>query len=449
MPYKRYGIHSNEVLDRYFYYNPKDFVWMCRLTDTPACENAVQEIEQQLENESDLNFRGLLSDKVIYIRGHWVPLVHANGVSNEEQALVELAQNTMLLHSTLEDEWLMSTTTINEGTKGCRNRFAVDTGTPRLKPLILSSTHPAKSQGEHMFVPSITVQPATMEQDVKNLEADAVASAHLTREEDVHQEDAHHTEMTDASAHSDDDDKERLSSSGTGDALTDDEACHSECIKVACRRDMQVTGEGEGSNGEESWAPEDEVNEDTFINSNCSKETEDLAEEQGMVEEGDKNVTNTEEKPERTTQKGGRRYKGIIARERSTGEIIPIQIVGETWLEQEHRTMVIVLEDMTNGQIEVTTYNEAQGIVTRKIEDTDGHLRTVCEDLLELATIHVGQEEDSEEERIYTFIEDDDNRRPTTRRTVRFVEQREQRPCSGNSIHEDDEPMGWSEDVSE
>ena len=44
MPYKRYGIHSNEVLDRYFYYSPKDFVWMCRLTDTPACENAVREI---------------------------------------------------------------------------------------------------------------------------------------------------------------------------------------------------------------------------------------------------------------------------------------------------------------------------------------------------------------------------------------------------------------------
>jgi hypothetical protein len=42
MPYKHYGIHSNEVLDRYFYYNPKDFIWMCCLTDTPACENAVQ-----------------------------------------------------------------------------------------------------------------------------------------------------------------------------------------------------------------------------------------------------------------------------------------------------------------------------------------------------------------------------------------------------------------------
>jgi hypothetical protein len=330
MPYKCYGIHSNEVLDRYFYYNPKDFIWMCRLTDTPACKNAVQEIEQQLENESDLNFRGLLSDKVIYIRGHWVPLVHANGVSGEEQALVKLAQNTMLLHSILKDEWLMSTTTINEGTKGCYNRFTVETGTPRLKPLILRLTHPVESQGEHMFVPSITVQPATMEQDVKNLEADAVASAHLTKEEDMHQEDAHHTETTDTSAHSDDDDEARLSSNVTGDALSDDEACHSEGIKAACRLDMQAARESEGSNREESRAPEDEMNEDMFINSNCSEETEDLAEEQGMVEESDENITNTEEKTERTTQNGGRRYKGIIARERSTGEIIPIQIVGET-----------------------------------------------------------------------------------------------------------------------
>jgi hypothetical protein len=67
MPYKCYGIHSNKVLDRYFYYNPKVFLWMCHLTDTPACENAVHEIEQQLETKHDLNFQGLLSDKVIYI----------------------------------------------------------------------------------------------------------------------------------------------------------------------------------------------------------------------------------------------------------------------------------------------------------------------------------------------------------------------------------------------
>ena len=90
---------------------------MCWLTNTPACKNAVQKIEQQLKSECNLDFRGLLSDKVVYIRGHWVPLVQANGVSDEEQALVELTHNTVLLHSTLECEWLLSTTAIDEGTK--------------------------------------------------------------------------------------------------------------------------------------------------------------------------------------------------------------------------------------------------------------------------------------------------------------------------------------------
>ena len=56
MLFKRYGIHSNKVLDRYFYYNPKDFIWMCCSTDTPACEAAAAEIEQQLKFEKDLNF---------------------------------------------------------------------------------------------------------------------------------------------------------------------------------------------------------------------------------------------------------------------------------------------------------------------------------------------------------------------------------------------------------
>ena len=137
MPFKRYGVHSNEVLNKYFYYNPKDFVWMCRLTDMPACEIAASEIEQQLENEHDLDFRGLLSDKVIYIRGHWVPLVHANGVSEEERALDELARDAMQLHSAREYKWLLPTTAIDEGTKRCRDGCVVEKNPPRLKPLIL------------------------------------------------------------------------------------------------------------------------------------------------------------------------------------------------------------------------------------------------------------------------------------------------------------------------
>ena len=135
------------MLNEYFYYNPKDFI-----TETPACENAVCEIEQQLENEHDLDFRGLLSDKVIYIRGHWVPLVHANGVSEEERALDKLARDAMQLHSTLEYERLLPTTAIDEGTKRCRDGRVVEKSPPRLKPLILCSPRPARNQGEHMSV---------------------------------------------------------------------------------------------------------------------------------------------------------------------------------------------------------------------------------------------------------------------------------------------------------
>ena len=90
MPYKCYGIHSNEVLDKYFYYNPYNFIWMCYLTGTPACEATVSEIEQQLESKGDLNFQGLLSDKVEYVRG-WVPLGKPDGISEDEQGWIELA----------------------------------------------------------------------------------------------------------------------------------------------------------------------------------------------------------------------------------------------------------------------------------------------------------------------------------------------------------------------
>jgi hypothetical protein len=127
----------------------------------------VCEIEQQLETEHDLDFRGLLSDKVIYIRGHWVPLVHANGVSEEERALVELARDTMQLHNVLESEWLLSTTAINVGTIGCHDGRIMEKSSPTLKPFILSSPHPAEKQGEHMFIPPSSALTTTRDNAVK------------------------------------------------------------------------------------------------------------------------------------------------------------------------------------------------------------------------------------------------------------------------------------------
>ena len=103
MLFKHYSVHSNEGLDRYFYYNPMDFIWMCHLTDTPACKAAAAEIKQQLEIEKDLNFWGILNDKIVYTKGHWVPL---EGTNRREEEIYQ---------------WVSSTTHVDEGTKMCQN----------------------------------------------------------------------------------------------------------------------------------------------------------------------------------------------------------------------------------------------------------------------------------------------------------------------------------------
>ena len=121
--FKCYGIHSNKVLNKYFYYNPRDFVWMSRVTDTPACEVAVSEIKQQLECDGDLDFWDLLNDKVVYIQGYWIPLGDSNGTCNKEEDLTKLAWDAMQLHSMLEAEWLLTTTAIDKGTNWCHDRL--------------------------------------------------------------------------------------------------------------------------------------------------------------------------------------------------------------------------------------------------------------------------------------------------------------------------------------
>jgi hypothetical protein len=128
-------------------------MWMCRQTDKPACDLAVAEVEQQLETEEDHDFRGLLNDRVLYSDGLWVPLVDSNGTDHKDQHLVGLARDAMQLHSILEDDWMLSTMSINEGTKWHHDETVLEDRALFPKPLILSSAHPLKKQGEHMFIP--------------------------------------------------------------------------------------------------------------------------------------------------------------------------------------------------------------------------------------------------------------------------------------------------------
>jgi len=83
-------------------------------------------------------------------------------MGNKEQSLSELAQDAMQLHSMLEDEWLLSTMTIDEGTEWCHDRSAVENKCPTLKPLTLCPPHLLECYGEHMFMPS-TLRQLTIE----------------------------------------------------------------------------------------------------------------------------------------------------------------------------------------------------------------------------------------------------------------------------------------------
>jgi hypothetical protein len=157
---------SHVIVDLIGQLSPNDFTWMCCLTDTPACEIVVAKIEQKLKLEGDLDFRGLVSDKIAYIGGHWVLLVHANGVS-DEQAKVELVWGAMHVHSMLDSKPLLSTMLVNEDTKWCHDKVVVENRAPCYIPLILEPAHTLEMHGEHMIMPTVSRQPAFEQADTR------------------------------------------------------------------------------------------------------------------------------------------------------------------------------------------------------------------------------------------------------------------------------------------
>jgi hypothetical protein len=112
-----------------------------------------------------------LSDRVVFTKGHWILLVGANGISYEDQGLVDLVQNATQLHSRLEDKWLLSTTTVDKSTEWCHDKPAVESGCPAIKPLALHSPCLLESYGEHMFMTQ-TLQWLAVEQVVESLAED-------------------------------------------------------------------------------------------------------------------------------------------------------------------------------------------------------------------------------------------------------------------------------------
>src|ERR1700679_3454822 len=101
----------------------------------------VHSIEQELEKRGDLCYRGLLSDKVIFRSGQWIPVASANSSKKED---------TMQLHSRKKDNRLRSTAAVDESTRWCRDRTAVENGLPVRKSPNPCPPHPVENHGEHM-----------------------------------------------------------------------------------------------------------------------------------------------------------------------------------------------------------------------------------------------------------------------------------------------------------
>jgi hypothetical protein len=82
IPYKKYGIHSSDIVNVDYFFSPIYYVWISRTTGEPVSERKQQKIEADLEN--DLDYRGIHSMKISYYYWGWVPAQRAAELQNQE-----------------------------------------------------------------------------------------------------------------------------------------------------------------------------------------------------------------------------------------------------------------------------------------------------------------------------------------------------------------------------
>jgi hypothetical protein len=75
IPYMRYGIHNNELLNRFFYYNPCESTWIIRESGTHALESTICLLEQQARSSGGLSYQGIFNHQIMFQDGHWIPAV--------------------------------------------------------------------------------------------------------------------------------------------------------------------------------------------------------------------------------------------------------------------------------------------------------------------------------------------------------------------------------------
>jgi hypothetical protein len=82
IPYKKYGVHSSDVVDEDYFFSPIYYVWISRKTGEPVSERRQRKIEADLG--SDLEYRGIHSTKILYYYWGWVPARRAAELRNQE-----------------------------------------------------------------------------------------------------------------------------------------------------------------------------------------------------------------------------------------------------------------------------------------------------------------------------------------------------------------------------
>jgi hypothetical protein len=71
----RYGVHNNESLDKFFYYDPCESTWIIRESGTHALESTICLLEQQARSSGGLSYRGILNHHIVFHDGDWIPAV--------------------------------------------------------------------------------------------------------------------------------------------------------------------------------------------------------------------------------------------------------------------------------------------------------------------------------------------------------------------------------------
>jgi hypothetical protein len=94
IPYLRYGVHNNEMLDKYFYYNPCEFAWITRESNTQAGKSVIPLLEQEARSSGGLNYRGIFNHLIAFHNGHWIPVVKETRAENDVARHSELSRET-------------------------------------------------------------------------------------------------------------------------------------------------------------------------------------------------------------------------------------------------------------------------------------------------------------------------------------------------------------------